>query len=131
MVSPNCLDRILIGWIVLVASALVGTLGAGGAYAYGYYQANRGAIARAAIEGSAQSTQIFDRNGKPIDAQARHGENIADPSQRGSGGGRKGGGGRKNRWTNEWNRGPGGRRRFRPRRGRRQGQPREVSHGLP
>jgi hypothetical protein len=48
---------------VLAASALVGSLGAGGVYAYTYYQANRGAIARAAIQGASQGTTVYDRNG--------------------------------------------------------------------
>jgi membrane peptidoglycan carboxypeptidase len=48
---------------VLVGSGVAGAAGAGGVYAWSYYQANLGAIRSAAIEGAAQSTQIFDRNG--------------------------------------------------------------------
>ena len=57
--------------LVLVVSALVGASGAGGAYAYSYYQTNRGAIRNAAIVGNARSTVIYDRNGTPLYAMQR------------------------------------------------------------
>ncbi|HEV2235802.1 MAG TPA: transglycosylase domain-containing protein [Ktedonobacterales bacterium] len=49
--------------VVLLASALAGAGGAGGVYAWSYYQANLGAIRSAQLEGASQSTEIFDRNG--------------------------------------------------------------------
>jgi membrane peptidoglycan carboxypeptidase len=56
---------------VVVGSVLVGASGAGGVYAYQYYQSKSGAIQAAAQQGDAQSTRIYDRNGILLYAMPR------------------------------------------------------------
>ncbi len=56
---------------VVVGSALIGASGAGGVYAYQYYQSKQGAILAAAQQGDINSTRIFDRNGTLLYAMPR------------------------------------------------------------